>query len=724
MGRGGVSPFSVAVLVLAFHLGRSLAMGRGRKRRQAEMEDVGSSAGIVSYKALAEYNPEGMGAREASSKAMWRAYNVERCFELSKTTELYGKLFKTAQGLAFASGRGSAPNAAGTTPTVRYVDPFALLEYFCTISSCFAAFVERWCTGDEAKPRIIMYHDDVRPGNVHLPGYGRLYSAVYWTLSSFPDWFRTSDIGWFTLCVYPRKWVDSIKGGMSAFFTALLGVFYPVEIGTPNFERTGVRLPNGRGGVMRFKAPFGGLLADNKALDETMDTKGPSSKKPCARCVNLVGRCDESELTGTSLVHVTSAEYGRLLPQTPQGLADAWDEIHAAAGTMNADDFERLEMKRGVKHNPHGIQQSPLRVVAKFPRGALTDWMHDLVASGGVAQFEVGQFIRRMVASRRITFEVIQRFSDCISFPRSGMRRLSLEYHKRVKTTGKGKEKRKMQLADGSECIRVVMVLQAFAQRYLQPKGLFKKECECLFLLARIIRLLTSGDRVLGRLSLLLDLIKRHHEVYKELYPKCCIPKLHLLYHLADTFRYLCGNFSCFTPERKHRWGKRLCANANQHFHRTLLIRLTRMACKGVKRRASFEPIRFEAEPTALRDACFARLRALGVRAPRDVMRCCLKIRTPRGEMSVNDVVRIGSDEFGLVLSLFSIGEVVAGRAESSFFCEAQVFQRMTPLCYSGAEDAVSMRIVSVGCLKGAATYFKEGDVYHIVRSPVLAEED
>ena len=77
------------------------------------------------------------------------------------------------------------------------------------------------------------------------------------------------------------------------------------------------------------------------------------------------------------------------------------------------------------------------------------------------------------------------------------------------------------------------MVLQAFAQRYLQPKGLFKKECECLFLLARIIRLLTSGDRVLGRLSLLLDLIKRHHEVYKELYPKCCIPKLHLLYHLV-----------------------------------------------------------------------------------------------------------------------------------------------------------------------------------------------
>ena len=32
--------------------------------------------------------------------------------------------------------------------------------------------------------------------------------------------------------------------------------------------------------------------------------------------------------------------------------------------------------------------------------------------------------------------------------------------------------------------------------------------------------------------------------------------------------------------------------------------------------------------------------------------------------------------------------------------------------------------VLSVECLKGAAVYFKEGDVYHIVRSPVLADED
>ena len=415
---------------------------------------------------------------------------------------------------------------------------------------------------------------------------------------------------------------------------------------------------------MHFKAPYAGLLADDKALSETMDSKGASSKRPCARCVNLIGRCDESELMGTSLVHVSSAAYDRFLPQTPQGLAAAWDEIHAAAGTMNADDFDRLETKRGVKYNPHGIQQSPLRVVAKFPRGALTDWIHDLVASGGIAQYEVGQFIRRMVASRRITLDVIQRFSDCVRFPKCAERRLSFKYDKRVNTKGKGKEKREMQFKDGGECISVVMVLQAFAQRYLQQRGLFEKECECLFLLARIILLLKSGHRVLGRLSLLLDLIKQHHELFKQLYPECCKPKLHLLYHLPETFRYLRGNYSCFCPERKHRLSKRLCVNATKNSHRTVLIRLTRMSFESYKTHALFEPIRFVNEPRHLNNPVFARLRALGVQAPRDVMRSAINIRTPRGTFHIGDVVRIGSEEFGLAISLFSITEGVAGRAE------------------------------------------------------------
>ena len=154
-------------------------MGRGRKRLQADKEDVGAHAGILPYNAITPYMAEGLAPQEGEAKRIRRAYMLERNFELIQTSKLYGKLFKTAKGLAFGSAGGSVPASAGTTPTVRYVDPFALLECSCAISLWFVAFVERWCTGEEAEPRVLMYHDDVRPGNVHLPQYGRLFSICY-----------------------------------------------------------------------------------------------------------------------------------------------------------------------------------------------------------------------------------------------------------------------------------------------------------------------------------------------------------------------------------------------------------------------------------------------------------------------------------------------------------------------------------------------------------------
>ena len=224
-----------------------------------------------------------------------------------------------------------------------------------------------------------------------------------------------------------------------------------------------------------------------------------------------------------------------------------------------------------------------------------------------------------------------------------------------------------MQLSDGNECMRVVMVLQAFAQRYLQPRGLFEEECECSFILSRIINLLVSGGKILGRLSLLLDLIQKHHKLYKKCYPHCCKPKLHLLYHLPETFRYLCGNSSCFTAERKHRWSKRLANNAAKRFYKTLLIRLMLMECKNFRQQGCFEPIHGGSEPSPLKKSSYARLRELGVQSPQDAMQSWTRIHTPRGVMSLNDIVRIGSDEFGIAISIFpSSKSSQAGRRQDS----------------------------------------------------------
>ena len=140
-------------------------------------------------------------------------------------------------------------------------------------------------------------------------------------------------------------------------------------------------------------------------------------------------------MTGDVLVHLSSSEYERLSPLTPENLTAIWDELHAAAEVMDHKAFLHVQMKRGFKYSPYGIQRSPIRAVARFPRGLLADWMHNLVASGGVAQFEVGQFIMRLVDGGSITFDTLQNLVSCLRFPKAGGR-LSLRFQDRIVMEG------------------------------------------------------------------------------------------------------------------------------------------------------------------------------------------------------------------------------------------------------------------------------------------------
>ena len=42
--------------------------------------------------------------------------------------------------------------------------------------------------------------------------------------------------------------------------------------------------------------------------------------------------------------------------------------------------------------------ESPMAARANLPEGTYYDWMHSLVSSGGVAQYEVSQLVRRLIA--------------------------------------------------------------------------------------------------------------------------------------------------------------------------------------------------------------------------------------------------------------------------------------------------------------------------------------
>ena len=60
---------------------------------------------------------------------------------------------------------------------------------------------------------------------------------------------------------------------------------------------------------------------------------------------------------------------------------------------MSAAHFLKQQQQLGYKYAPHGLLASNMADIADLPRSIFMDWMHTICSSGGVAQYEVNQFV-------------------------------------------------------------------------------------------------------------------------------------------------------------------------------------------------------------------------------------------------------------------------------------------------------------------------------------------
>ena len=127
----------------------------------------------------------------------------------------------------------SVLQTTGAYLNIWYIKPAAFLWMSVKLSPPWAEFLNSSMT-DRASA-ITLYMDDVRPGNQLRPDHGRVYLAWYWLLMALPEWFRTSQYGWFDLAF--TQWTEclSIQGGVSALTDELLRVMdFPIQITLPS----------------------------------------------------------------------------------------------------------------------------------------------------------------------------------------------------------------------------------------------------------------------------------------------------------------------------------------------------------------------------------------------------------------------------------------------------------------------------------------------------------
>ena len=511
------------------------------KRRRLELAQVIAGTGL-------SVAPQAAGLGVSKHEAMSEVHKYD------KVSTPFGPLYASLK----------LRTVGGDELPVQYLNPFATLWFFASISVHAAAFFAQHLA--KGMCRIAFYCDGVKPGNVLRPDVGRSFEAVYWTFFELPQWFRSNaSASWFPCCFVETKTLKDVPGGMAAVAKAVVEVFFPAALDAFNFERTGV-LIGPEGSQHHIRATFGCWLADEKAIKEVVSCKGASGIKPCICCKNVVNRMEPVD---GYLQHISCADTALFDPQTQASLTYMAVDLAAKSRMLSSAEFEFLQKAYGLVYEPAAILfDEHCRSVARFPDTIYWDWMHCLLASGGIAQYQVNLVVLE-IGKAGVSLASIDEFCSNVSMPASRAKLSRTFFQDRVVPRPDSHIK-----AFASEMLTVVQVLGIFLDAVVRPAGVLQNHIVCFDLLREIAMTLVRGDDVAKTISRLRQAVKSHHELFAELYPDHIRPKLHYLKHVVDCIGKTSTNLSCFGPERRHKDAKAIASFSYHSVCKSMLVRM------------------------------------------------------------------------------------------------------------------------------------------------------
>ena len=361
-------------------------------------------------------------------------------------------------------------------------------------------------------------------------------------------------------------------------------------------------------------------------------------------CCNCIGR--SKYFVDDVLVHAFSTDYHRFIKHTQESIATL--VIHVGEQVrLNPRSRERFQQSTGFKYHPEGLMWDPLaRSRLALPHAGYIDWMHMLVASGGVAQFEVNQLIL-VLRDHQIDVEHIDDWCEAVVKP-AGFTKLKASFF-----ASRVVDKRSAHIrAFASEMLSAIVLLDMFLHVVVSPMENVALEANiaCLTLLVCIITILQKGD--INDLAKLRLAMHSHHILFQQCYPACVKPKVHAGQHIADSWAFWKRLVACFSPERNHKGMKQVMRFAFNRATKTSLAYAIRDWFTSLAREHAFSPTHFVGSVYAVNGCDSFVLPHHGVCV---ITHWCTKLRVPIGLLGKDDLIRYRS--LGGVLELgFAIG--------------------------------------------------------------------
>ena len=467
----------------------------------------------------------------------------------------------------------------GAAKTMPVAHPLALL--WKAVSDCnpFSTYLRDVLRENPPSPEapwhLVLYSDEVTPGNPLSTSNRRKFHAVYWTFMELGVHALSREEAWFCMAAEYSTNVNAIAAGLSQVFGSLIKLFFDQD--GVNLASTGVLLHFGDEPIRLF-AVLGGVLQDGGAHKSVWHSRGDGASRFCLLCKNVFTQesrlCDED---GTHLLCCNVLKFADLVPATSRDVRAVARHIEAQAGVLGVGQFQELQQALGMTHHPHGLLlDRTLDSIVDPISIYMHDWMHALCVDGvcNVALYLL--FECYIAAGHSTIYSVFSNYIANWIWPG----RLHSNSLPDIFADARKDNHRKAHhvKCQASDMLSMLPVLAIFTTQVLMQLG-NRLQCTAFLALVWVVDLIMASSRITVSPQQLLNAVENFLELFKDAFGvEWMSPKFHWLLHLPGVLRKNGKLLNCFCLERKHRTPKRYAtelANTSYRTKASLLMEVT-----------------------------------------------------------------------------------------------------------------------------------------------------
>jgi len=507
-----------------------------------------TASGISSF--LKDIKANGIPDVSTSRVALWRAAQVA-----TMEATPYGLLIVTLALMALD----------GSTIYVEAINPLAFMYIaFRDCPEYRNLIVERYlasqCTLADMW-RLVLYGDEITPGNVLAHGNLRKCWALYWNMIEMGSDMLSNEYTWIPIVIVRSSIVKLVAGGISQIYGSAIKLFNVLS-------HTGLFLEHASIDVgIRIFAKLAGIVQDGGAHKSVWHCKGDAGTRFCMLCLNLLSlstgvfRNDDDadsdddlsgEMLSCSILHERDLHFA-----TDEDIRGTVRRLDAFKPVTSAGDFKLREQAAGFRHEPYGLlMDATLDNVVRPASQYMHDPMHAIFVKGS---FNIVVWLLLTALTNNgapAVWSMIGEYLALWTWP-GGVKGSTLG-NAFSPNRAEASRKAKHLKCTASEGLSMYSLIAFFMSTVVAPTGLCPLALAAYFALADVIDLVIAIPRKLATADMLRTSIERFLDACVAAGWRCYMtPKFHWLVHLPRELSRFNVLITCWVHERKHRMVKR-----------------------------------------------------------------------------------------------------------------------------------------------------------------------